>query len=105
MSTASISLHNIVELSIAQHNHDHAVTWYVIGVPTHTVLRDVSTGAVETRISNLQNQKAKNEQKQSRNRKQSRRNKIEGKKPLKFLHKNFQNVQKIQIQNFQQKNI
>ena len=62
----------------------------------YTVLRDVSTGAV-TRISNLQNQKAKNEQKQSRNRKQSRRNEIEGKEPLKFLHKNFQKTFRVAI--------
>ena len=56
------------------------------------VLRDVSTGAVETRISNLQNQKGKNQQKQSRNRIQNRRNKIEGKEPLevpKLLQKTF----------------
>ena len=61
---------------------------YVIRVHTHTILRDVSTDAVETRISNLQNQKAKNELNQTRTRKPSRGNK-KGKKPQKFLHKNF----------------
>ena len=47
--------------------------WYVIRVRTHTVLGDVSTGAVETRISNLQNQEAKNELNQTRNGKNKQR--------------------------------
>ena len=68
--------------------------WYVSGVRTFTIPRDVSTGAVETRISNLQSQKAKNEPNQARNRKQSRRNEEKEKNHLSFFIKTFKNVQK-----------
>ena len=47
------------------------------------VLRDVSTGAIETRILNLRNQKAKINKNSQETEKQNRRNEIEGKKALK----------------------
>ena len=83
MRTTSISLHNIVELSIALRNHDHAITlvchWSTYSYGSQECInwcrRDQDLKSVEP--------KAKNEQKQSRNRKPSIRNEIESKEPLK----------------------
>ena len=47
---------------------------------TKLVLRDVSTGAVETRISKLRNQEAKTDWNSQRTQHRNRRNEIDGKK-------------------------
>ena len=65
--------------------------WYVIRVLTQRVLRDISTGAIETRISN---QKTKNESNQTRNRKQSRRNEETVKNYLSFFIKTYKKNKK-----------
>ena len=50
---------------------------------SHTlVLRDISTGTVETRISKVWNQEAKTKQEQSKTEHKNRRNGIVGKEPL-----------------------
>ena len=61
--------------------------WYVIGVHTHSVLRDILTGAVETRISNLWNQKAKMELKPNKKQKKQAEEMKKGKNYRSFFTK------------------
>ena len=77
--------------------------WYVIRVHMHTVLRDVSIGAVETRISNLWNQKAKNELNQNKKQKTKQRKQRKVKIHRSFFTKTFKNAQNFK-KNFQKKN-